>query len=79
MQIKLRMMKNMANSIELNIRITGMRCAACAAGIEKGLSRTKGVYLAEVNFATSTARVDYDPQLIGEALVFERISKLGDT
>ena len=40
----------------VDLRLTGMTCAACAARIEKVLNRAPGV-TAEVNFATETARV----------------------
>ena len=35
-------------------------CAACAARIEKALSKAPGVYKATVNFATETAAVEYN-------------------
>ena len=41
--------------------IEGMTCAACAAAVEKSLSRTPGVQSALVNFATEKATVQYRP------------------
>ncbi len=38
-----------------------MSCAACARSIENQLSGTPGVATAHVNFATSTATVEFDP------------------
>jgi len=43
----------------IDLRLTGMTCAACAARIEKVLNRADGVH-AEVNYATETAHVEYD-------------------
>jgi len=43
----------------LDLQLTGMTCAACAARIERVLNRTEGVRAA-VNFATETAHVDFD-------------------
>ncbi len=64
-----------APSIELSI--TGMTCASCAARIEKKLNRLDGV-AATVNYATEKATVTapsgYDPQ----ALVAE-VEKAGYT
>lgn len=40
-----------------DLNITGMSCAACARRIERQLGRTPGVVAANVNFATSRARV----------------------
>lgn len=54
---------------EVDLSISGMTCASCAARIEKKLNRVEGV-TATVNFATEKARVSYpdsvDPQeLVG--------------
>jgi len=43
----------------LELGLTGMTCAACAARIEKVLNRVPGVHAA-VNFATETAAVGFD-------------------
>ncbi|KAB2844455.1 MAG: copper-translocating P-type ATPase [Burkholderiales bacterium] len=45
----------------IDLRITGMTCAACAARIEKVLNRSGGVDAA-VNLATETAHVAFDPR-----------------
>jgi len=44
---------------ELNLPITGMRCAACAGAVEEALSKVPGVAEASVNLASKTARVKY--------------------
>jgi Cu+-exporting ATPase len=43
----------------VDLALEGMTCAACAARIQKALDRVPGA-AAEVNFATESARVDYD-------------------
>ncbi|HVK03058.1 MAG TPA: heavy metal translocating P-type ATPase [Armatimonadaceae bacterium] len=48
-----------------DLPITGMTCAACASRIEKQLNRAPGVRKASVNFATSRATVEYDPEETG--------------
>jgi Cu+-exporting ATPase len=45
----------------LDVPVTGMHCAACAARIEKALAAAPGVATAGVNFATERATVQYDP------------------
>ncbi|MBC8143458.1 MAG: cation transporter, partial [Armatimonadetes bacterium] len=45
-----------------DLPITGMTCAACARRVQKQLSRAEGVASANVNFATNTATVAYDPE-----------------
>ncbi len=47
----------------LDLPITGMSCASCAAHIEEGLSQLKGVVSASVNFAAEKATVIYDKSL----------------
>jgi P-type Cu+ transporter len=53
----------------LEIPVTGMTCAACAARVQKGLSRAPGVRDAAVNFATERATVEYDPSSATASLV----------
>jgi len=48
----------------IEIPVTLMSCASCAAHIEKALSAAKGVRSASVNFAAEKAIVSYDPSLI---------------
>ena len=43
----------------MELPITGMTCASCAARVEKGLNRLEGVD-ASVNYATETATVSFD-------------------
>ncbi len=44
----------------IDLGLTGMTCAACAARIEKVLNRVPGVH-ATVNFATEIAAAEFDP------------------
>jgi len=48
----------------VDLPVSGMTCAACARSIERRLGKTAGVERASVNFATSTATVEYDPKLV---------------
>ncbi len=52
----------------LNLTITGMTCASCAARVEKKLNRVEGVS-ATVNYATETAHIERAPQVTLDALV----------
>ncbi len=45
----------------IELPIGGMTCAACARTVERQLGSTEGVRQANVNFATRTASVLYDP------------------
>ncbi|MEM4359446.1 MAG: copper-translocating P-type ATPase [Candidatus Bilamarchaeaceae archaeon] len=60
-------------------RIGGMHCASCALNIERKLKGLKGVKSATVNFATNTASVDYDEDIIGLGNLKETVEGLGYT
>nr|WP_294864168.1 heavy metal translocating P-type ATPase [uncultured Pseudogulbenkiania sp.] len=61
---------------QLTLPIEGMTCAACANRIEKVLNRLDGVD-AQVNFASETARVEFDPQQQTPQRLIERIRQSG--
>ena len=48
----------------LDLRVTGMSCASCAANVERALKRVVGVRAANVNLATSRATVMFDPRRV---------------
>jgi P-type Cu+ transporter len=48
---------------QLDLPISGMTCASCAARVEKSLNRLDGVDAA-VNYATEKATVEYDPAAV---------------
>ena len=49
---------------EVELAVSGMTCASCAARVEKALADQQGVHKAGVNLATSRARVVLDPTLL---------------
>lgn len=61
---------------QTTIQITGMTCAACANRIEKGLNRMEGVE-ANVNLALERASVRYDPLVVDDAKLEQKIIDLG--
>ena len=62
----------------LDVPITGMTCAACAARIEKRLNRLDGVQ-ATVNYATERASVAYEPAKRTPSELVATIEKAGYT
>jgi len=60
----------------VELTLSGMTCAACAARIEKVLNKLEGVH-AEVNFASETARVRYLPGLSSVEQLTTAIRKAG--
>ena len=60
----------------VELGLTGMTCAACAARIEKTLNRVPGA-TATVNFATETAAVGYDPAQTGPEQLIAAVTRAG--
>ncbi len=60
----------------VDLAITGMTCAACAARVEKVLNRLPGV-TANVNFATETARVNTASANIAPDALIKAVEKAG--
>jgi Cu+-exporting ATPase len=61
----------------VDLPVSGMTCAACARAIERRLGKTPGVERASVNFATSTATVEYDPDRTRPGDFVDAIEDLG--
>ncbi|MFN3788414.1 MAG: cation transporter [Sulfurihydrogenibium azorense] len=62
---------------KLEVNISGMHCAGCAAGIEATLKMVSGIKYAAVNFATSKGEFLYDPSKITKQQIIEKIKELG--
>src|SRR5690554_49323 len=60
-----------------SLKIQGMTCAACAAKIEKALSKMTGVEKVNVNLAMEKASLEYDSSKVGINDFNEKIKKLG--
>ena len=62
---------------KVDLPITGMTCASCAAKIEKGLASLKGVSGASVNLAAEKATVAYHPDQTDSSHFIKKIKDLG--
>ena len=65
------------NLERVDLPITGMSCASCAARIEKGLSNVEGVSRATVNFAAEKATVVFHPSQTNLPHLIEKVKDLG--
>ena len=63
----------------ITLKIGGMTCAACSAGIERVLKKMPPVQSAQVNLATERATVTYDEAALGFPQIREAIEHLGFT
>jgi Cu+-exporting ATPase len=61
----------------IDLPVSGMTCAACARTIQRALGATSGVVRANVNLATNTATVEFDPASARPADFINAIEELG--
>ncbi len=61
----------------IDLPITGMSCASCAAKIEKGLANVEGVSKSSVNFAAEKATVFFNPAQTNLTYLIEKVKDLG--
>jgi len=61
----------------IDLPISGMSCASCAARIEKGLAGLEGVSQATVNFAAEKATVFFRPEQTNLSNLIEKVKDLG--
>ena len=62
---------------EKTLQINGMTCSACAASIEKGISKMEGVEQANVNLALERTSIQYDPEKTDVDAFKRKIKDLG--
>ncbi|MDA3789684.1 MAG: heavy metal translocating P-type ATPase [Desulfobacula sp.] len=63
--------------LTLNLPITGMSCANCAANITRAVGKLDGVTSANANFVAETAIISFDPDKIGSNDIIHTIHDLG--
>ncbi|KJS11875.1 MAG: ATPase P [Peptococcaceae bacterium BRH_c8a] len=61
----------------VDLKVSGMTCAACAARVEKTLTGREGVLRANVNFALERATVEYDPSRVEVADLTKAVADAG--
>ncbi len=66
-----------ANELTLTLALGGMTCASCAARIEKVVGALPGVRSMQVNLATESGTVVFDPEVVTQRAVREAIERIG--
>jgi len=61
----------------LDLQVTGMSCASCAANVERALKHVDGVRAANVNLATSGATIIFDPRRVGAGRLVRAVRDVG--
>lgn len=62
---------------QIDVKITGIRCAGCVMGIENSLSHLTGIKKASVSLTRQIVEVWFDPDAIHITDVIDAIKKLG--
>ena len=61
----------------LDLPVAGMTCQGCANSIEKALGAVDGISVAQVNFGSRTAHIEFDPARASEADLAAAIRNAG--
>jgi len=65
------------NMEKVILDIAGMRCGACAIGIELAIAKKKGVKNARVSLNERMAVVEYDPAIVAISDIAKTVNDLG--
>ena len=60
-------------------KISGMHCASCVMTIERMLQKQAGIKSASVNFASESALIEFDENLISEENIVKAVKDIGYT
>ncbi|VDB91973.1 unnamed protein product [Peniophora sp. CBMAI 1063] len=66
-----------ARADELTLRIYGMTCSSCTSTVEQELGAMPGITSVSVSLATETAKITYDPSMVGAREMVDRVEELG--
>ncbi|KAF8141548.1 copper P-type ATPase CtaA [Boletus edulis] len=66
-----------ARSDTVTLRIYGMTCSSCTSTVENGLRDVPGINGVAVSLATETAKIDFEPGVIGPREMVDRIEEMG--
>ena len=62
---------------QVTLPITGMHCTNCSDTVARELGKLDGVATADVNYATERATVTFNPSVLNENGIIERIQDIG--
>lgn len=61
----------------LTLPIIGMTCANCVVTVERNLKNLEGVHSASVNLASERASLEFDPTVLDQDAILDRIRRAG--
>ncbi|NMA85597.1 MAG: heavy metal translocating P-type ATPase [Epulopiscium sp.] len=69
--------KAITDSVNKALKIDGMTCASCVKAVERATRKLEGVERADVNYATETLSISYEPSMIRLAEIKAAVEKAG--
>lgn len=69
--------KAITDSVNKVLKIEGMTCASCVKAVERATRKLEGVERADVNYATETLSISYEPSMIRLAEIKAAVEKAG--
>lgn len=69
--------KNTSATKQLELKLSGLHCTSCSLTIENELEETPGITTADVHYAQSIAKVQYDPNQTTPDRIKAVIEQLG--
>jgi Cd2+/Zn2+-exporting ATPase len=66
------------NSALALLGVTGMGCPTCATRVRNSLLSRPGVVWVEIDLFRGLAKVNYDPDRIGESELLQAVAEAGD-
>jgi len=69
--------KALNDTVNRTMKIEGMTCTACAKAVERATRKLEGVTNADVNYATETLSISYEPSLVRVSDIKNAIAKAG--
>ena len=69
--------KAITDSVNKALKIEGMTCASCVKAVERATRKLEGVERADVNYATETLSISYEPSMIRLAEIKAAVEKAG--
>lgn len=69
--------KVIRESKDVVVKVGGMTCAMCAKTVEKAIGELPGVLDVNVNLATETAKISYNPSVVGVEDIKKAIESVG--
>lgn len=67
----------LAGGEKVQLKVEGMTCGGCAAGVEKALNSIDGIISSDVQFETAMASIEFDAEKVNADEMIAKIKEAG--